>query len=280
MTTTSVSFDYVSEAIQTHDFKKPLVVGISGVQGSGKSYLTNQLTKELQTEFSELVTILFLMDDLYLTHDEQQKLNAYAKDHNMLLNGRGLPGTHDIKLGMDIFDKLLHGKPVSIPFYDKSKFNGEGDRLEKSLWQEIDSPVNIILFEGWFNGYQLLDPKSFESALSDPRLESFNAEHLREINEKLKDYNPIWDLFDHFIYLRTTDIGNVYKWRAQQEHALIAYTGVGMSNEEVRTFISRYMPIYYLYYERMCNVGLPSAPSFCIDIDADRNVTGSDLRKH
>ena len=41
--TLTISIDFIDDQIQQYDFNEPLIIGISGPQGSGKSYLTNQL---------------------------------------------------------------------------------------------------------------------------------------------------------------------------------------------------------------------------------------------
>ena len=49
------------------------------------------------------------IDDFYLTHKDQEALNDQFDD-NDLLQGRGLPGTHDMKLLGDCLRAILHGE--------------------------------------------------------------------------------------------------------------------------------------------------------------------------
>ena len=80
------------------------------------------------------------------------------------------------------------------------------------------------------------------------------AEPLIEVNEYLRRYCDMFmgpQHFDFMIHIDTDDLQNVYKWRLEQEHKMIAAKGRGMSNEEVVTFIDGYMPGYELYLEKL-----------------------------
>ncbi|CAH2351589.1 probable ATP-dependent kinase Tda10p [[Candida] railenensis] len=264
MTSLSKSVDYVSDIIQRDILKqkyaKPIVIGVSGPQGSGKTYLAEHLVSEIAQKFPDLNCVKFSMDDLYLTNSDQRHLtNEAVKDDNKLLQGRGLPGTHDIGVGLELFSKLISGEPVAIPIYDKSAFNGEGDRSTSSI--PIAKKADLVIFEGWFNGYIPLDDDlvriKWLSSLLDPHscLKIHKLYQIEDINEKLKNYAVLWDYFDYFIYIET-DYQNVGKWRLEQEHALIKMTGSGMSDVQVGQFIERYMPIYELFYEKLCAEGV------------------------
>src|SRR5690606_41264080 len=45
------------------------------------------------------------LDDVYLTHDARQHLAATV---HPLLQTRGVPGTHDVDLGVDTMTRLIH----------------------------------------------------------------------------------------------------------------------------------------------------------------------------
>ncbi|EAZ63617.2 hypothetical protein PICST_38956 [Scheffersomyces stipitis CBS 6054] len=289
MTTLSISIEFLSSAIRNYDpatADKPLVIGISGPQGSGKSYLTKQLTDALKEKFPILNIVSFSSDDLYLTHEAQNKLNEIAKtDNNKLLQGRGLPGTHDLELATKVFDSLINSGAdrhvVKIPSYNKAAFNGEGDRASEDKWTSVTSPANIVIFEGWFNGFRPLhiDQVRLKFLTSDPSdiLQRHRLYQLESINLGLEEYAKLWDLFDKFIFIETPDINNVYKWRIEQEHELIQANGVGMNDEQVVKFVDRYMPVYRLYYKKMCTEGTVKEKdsNLSLVIDENRNVVSS-----
>lgn len=291
MTAVSHSLKHLGKTIDAIDFKcatKPLIIGISGPQGSGKSYLVSSLQKQLQAQYPQLSIVSFLMDDLYLTYAEQCRLtDASVADGNKLLQGRGLPGTHDIDLCLGIFHNLItrykggqvisEENPVRIPSYDKSAHGGLGDRRANDT--VVATPADVVLFEGWFNGFRALDRDRIRLAylLSDIGnvVQQHRMYHIEQVNTALAAYEPIWCLFDEFIYLHTDDINNVYQWRLQQEHDLIAQHGAGMTDAQVVDFIDRYMACYKLYYETMCDHGLPNVTSLRISIARDRTVVST-----
>ena len=74
---------------------QPLIVGLCGAQGSGKSTLAAVLAALLRHQ--GLPTAVLSIDDLYLTHAQRQQLGHTV---HPLLRTRGVPGTHDIQLGL------------------------------------------------------------------------------------------------------------------------------------------------------------------------------------
>ncbi|ODV84579.1 hypothetical protein CANARDRAFT_8562 [[Candida] arabinofermentans NRRL YB-2248] len=285
MSATAQSFDYLKQFIQkkldcsTANWK-PLIIGIEGPQGSGKTYLSTKLTKKLSEEYPSLKIVTVSMDDFYFTFQEQLRITQ-SNPGNMLLEGRGLPGTHDLKLLLECFDKIQMGQlPISIPFYDKSLHGGKGDRANMTEWNHVtDRKIDVVLFEGWFNGYlpydddtQLLSNWKKIQSEWNPKFNSLSLEHISKLNQDLKNYVKIWKKFDCFVYLTTTNLSNVYKWRLQQEHNLIQTRGIGMSDDEVESFVNRYMPAYHLYYHRLSEITKLVPDTLRLDIGLDREV--------
>ncbi|GBF81601.1 hypothetical protein [Aphanothece sacrum] len=128
---------------EKHQQKRPLIQGILGGQGTGKTTLSTIVC--LILEDLDYLTISISIDDLYKTYQERQQLKAI----DPRLIWRGPPGTHDINLGIEVLDKLKNidsNQPILIPRFDKSLENGEGDRIQPGLINRAD----IVLFEGWF----------------------------------------------------------------------------------------------------------------------------------
>ncbi|KAI8911017.1 P-loop containing nucleoside triphosphate hydrolase protein [Gorgonomyces haynaldii] len=245
---------------QTEDYlktiqKRPIVIGISGPQGSGKTYLVQQLVKYFQQYCN---TIGFSVDDLYLTRTE---LDALEKQPNPLLHSRGLPGTHDVALGTKILSHLTKRQPVEIPVFDKSLFEGKGDR---NGFVSIQGP-DIIFFEGWFLGFVPTNDLATRFQCPNTYLQKYRLQDLQAINDNLKQYQEWLSFVDAMLIIRTNDLNNILTWRWQQEQDLIQKRGNGMSKDQVQTFVQRFMPLYELYQAQFL-------PSTIFEIDIKRNV--------
>ncbi|KAH3670843.1 hypothetical protein WICMUC_004812 [Wickerhamomyces mucosus] len=252
------STDFLNNIITKWDFSKiPLIVSISGPQGSGKTYVSTKIIQYISREYPQLKSIAVSTDDLYLKHSDQVKL---SKEDNVLLKGRGLPGTHDIESFYNILQKLINrDNNFEIPTYDKSKFQGEGDRADRENWIHIgEKPVDIIIVEGWFNGFTPLvnDDEIDLKVQASKILQDYNKQDLYEINSNLDLYQKIWELFDYSIFFNVDDLEWIKDWRIEQEHALIKIKGSGMSDDQVVDFIKRYLAVYELYYKDFTEIGL------------------------
>lgn len=240
----------------------PFFIGLNGVQGAGKTVLVTELKRTLAAQ--ELRTVVFSLDDLYLTHADQNAL-AKANPSNPLLQHRGQPSTHDIPLALSIFDDLKHNRPTKIPQYNKALFSGKGDRLPESEWETVSDPVDIVLFEGWSVGFRPLkigDLKrkhqtAAEEAKNDVsykgRLGHNSEESVVTINTALSQYSRLWSYFNVFVHIDAADPMFVYKWRLEQEATTKRERGGGMTDEEVKNFVDGYYPAYELYTETLRN---------------------------
>jgi D-glycerate 3-kinase len=243
------------------DSSMPIILGISGLQGSGKSTWASTIVNILSSEH-KLHTITISLDDLYKTHDDLVKQREKNPD-NKLYRVRGQPGTHDQQLAADFFKKLkaYQGEGMlSIPSFDKSKFDGEGDRAPKEAWPTTSSKPDVVIFEGWCIGFRPLTEPEVENKyklavegkmqLNTPS--RHKLQHLCEMNDHLRQYcNDFMgpEHFDFFIHIDATDLRYVYVWRMEQEHKMIAEKGMGMEDEEIEAFVDGYMPSYELYLD-------------------------------
>lgn len=149
------------------------------------------------------------IDDIYLPHSG---LVSVAENHadNKLLAGRGPPGTHDIQLGTSLLKQLKSindtEKVIQLPFFEKSLFNGEGDRVEGD-GRSVHPPLDVLLFEGWCVGFCPIEigeiERKFEIPVEDLEglldINSARKEDILELNEFLWDYVEWWAFFDVFI---------------------------------------------------------------------------------
>lgn len=186
---------------------RPLVVGVQGPQGSGKTFLTTKLRDELISPPHCLSVALISLDDLYYPYSELVRV-ADRHPHNPLLQGRGLPGTHDVSLGTRILNSLCRANDpgaegtVSIPIFDKSLQSGRGDRLERST--VVNGPLDVVIVEGWCTGFyptpsETIDER-YDSGLNLSRSSFvYRKEDVHEINKLLRPYVDWWSAFDTLI---------------------------------------------------------------------------------
>lgn len=221
------------------------------MQGVGKTTLVRALAQTLQQREC-LQTLVISIDDFYLRHEDQLDLAAAHSD-NALVQVRGEPGTHDVALLRSVFTSLCAGQPTLIPQYDKGAFSGLGDRLPEHRWipvnQEGQPRVQVVLLEGWCVGFRSASREEIEAKWKAPSrtLGLHKLEDLLFINDQLKGYDIITDLFDAFIHIDAEDIQYVYDWRLQQEQQLRRERGTGMTDEQVVKFVDAYYPAYELF---------------------------------
>ncbi|ORZ01258.1 P-loop containing nucleoside triphosphate hydrolase protein [Syncephalastrum racemosum] len=263
-----------NQYIQDANFAgRPFIVGVSGCQGSGKTTLCDTLQHLLTSEPYNLNVVSFSLDDFYLTRSDQVRLAA-ANPDNPLLQKRGQAGSHDLDLATRTLTSLVKANKehsterpvvVSIPSYDKSLHGGLGDRVEQPKWRKTYAPYDVILFEGWSQGFKPLQLEDLRrmyreacatgknTVRGESRLPLFKLAHLEKLNDNLRTYEDrLYSFFDIFVHLSPADPDQVFEWRLQQEHHMKATRGVdGMSDEDVRAFIDTYMPAYELYLPRL-----------------------------
>jgi D-glycerate 3-kinase len=207
---------------------RPLVQGIVGAQGAGKTTLC-RLLQRLLTELG-VPTLSLSIDDFYKTYAERQAL----QQQDPRLIWRGPPGTHDVDLAVAVLQQLRAGQPVAIPRFDKAAHQGMGDRCPTS---ELASGELVILFEGWFVGAHPVEPELFEQAPS-PICSAADRQFARDMNGALQAYLPLWGELDQLMVLDLVDYQSSYTWRTQAEQALLDRGEGGMSAAQVQDFVT------------------------------------------
>ncbi len=239
----------------------PLVVGINGAQGSGKSTLFNLLEVILEEGFG-LRVIGFSIDDLYKTRAERERL---AEQVHPLMRTRGVPGTHDVELGIELLDSLLNAGPdtlTKIPVFDKSI----DDRCPPTVWQEWSGPVDVIVFEGWCVGAR---PQS-EQELAPPvnaleREEDPQGIWRRHVNAQLAGpYQELFSRLDVLLMLRVPSMQSVYEWRALQEKKLVERVryiyDTQQPTDHLRIMNEAEIERFIAHYERLTRAMLEDLP--------------------
>ncbi len=203
-----------------------LIQGILGGQGTGKTTLAAILTQILNHLGLQVCQIS--LDDLYKTYADRRQLEQLDPRWRW----RGPPGTHDIELGLEVLQQLKQKRPAQVPRFDKSAWGGMGDRTTSKTVNGAD----IVLFEGWFVGVRPIDPSAFDHAPSPIETES-DRTFARDMNTRLADYLPLWNLLDRLIVLIPNDYRLSQQWRRQAEQRMIAAGQSGMAATEVDEFV-------------------------------------------
>ncbi|HEY2049695.1 MAG TPA: kinase [Caulobacteraceae bacterium] len=244
----------------------PLVVGLCGPQGSGKTTAARVL--ELLLNEAGVRAAVLGLDDLYLGRSAREHL---ARTIHPLLATRGPPGTHDPGLGARLIAGLSREPTTALPRFDKAT----DDRAPEDQWQVISGPVHVVIFEGWCVGARpqpaadLVQPVNELEAERDP-----DAIWRRYVNDSLAGpYQHLFGHIDHLIMFRPPSFEVILEWRIQQERKLRQAGGGSavMSDEEVRRFIQHYERI-----ARWLDREMPDRADVVIDLDASRGVL--DLR--
>lgn len=246
-----------------------LVIGITAPQGCGKSTLVYSLDYLFNATGNRAASVS--IDDFYLTGQDQEKMAA-ENSGNSLLELRGNAGSHDLKLGTETLDALRNlstvGRKAKVPRYDKSARNGRGDRADPSMWSEIEGPLKVLLFEGWMLGFQPVDAMGYQAV--DPQLDV--------VNRNLAAYHDAWDQYvDSWIIIKVSKLDAIFQWRLQAEIGMRATGRPGMTDEQVKDFVSRYMPAYKAYLPGLYGSGPKGAhprKTLQFDIDENRNPIG------
>lgn len=163
--------------------KRPILIGIAGGTGCGKSTITHEIYKSLP---AESITIIeqdsYYKDQSNLTFEERLKTNY---DH---------PDAFDTELLMKHLSMLLEGESVDKPMYDFSIHNRkkETTRIE---------PKDIIILEGILILVEpelrnMLDIKIFVDTDADLRI---IRRMQRDIKERGRTIESVIDQYINFV---------------------------------------------------------------------------------
>ncbi|MEO5971553.1 MAG: hypothetical protein ABIQ95_16635 [Bdellovibrionia bacterium] len=242
---------------------RPLIVGVNGPQGSGKSTLTAALVQVLSEMGFRGLTLS--IDDFYLTRQQQVALAA-QHPFNPLLQQRGYPGTHDIQLGLEKLGELRKVSAtdsIRVPSYDKSKHQGQGDRLPETEWTEIQGPLDVVFLEGWMLGFSAVSDSVILGNVevqADPQLTA----GLLEVNQFLASYQSWYSQLDAFIHLIPLDVQYVIDWRVEAEERMKAQGKSGMSREDITSYVQKFILAYEIYLPQL--IARPLLPGKTLQI--------------
>ncbi|MCR5668434.1 MAG: uridine kinase [Lachnospiraceae bacterium] len=172
---------------------KPIIIGIAGGTGSGKSTFTNRI----KDAFPEETSIIYY-DNYYKSQDdmpfEQRKLQNY--DH---------PSAFETDLLLEHLEMLKNGETVCCPVYDYTQHTRSKEFIEIK-------PSPVIIIEGILvlqdaRLRDQMDIKVYVDADADERI---LRRALRDVEERGRDLQGIVDQYlttvkpMHYIYVEPT----------------------------------------------------------------------------
>ena len=165
------------------------VLGLCGAQGSGKSTLAQALLARMGAR--GVASAILSIDDLYLTKGEREVL---AGTVHPLLRTRGVPGTHDVALGLRVLDGLAAGQAACLPRFDKAV----DDRLPEGAWPQAGVGLRLLILEGWCVGARAQEAGELDAPVNAlERDEDGDGRWRRFVNAALAgDYQTLFGRID------------------------------------------------------------------------------------
>lgn len=237
----------------------PLVLGLCGAQGSGKSTVAARLAARFDR------SAVLGLDDIYLTRAERRHL---ANTVHPLLATRGVPGTHDVALGMRTIAQIRRGLPTPLPQFAKAR----DDREPASAWPTAPARCDLLIFEGWCVG-AAPQPELAAPVNALERDEDADGVWRRYVNAALAtDYRALFASLDALVLLMPPDWSTVLRWRTEQEDALRRRGGAGvgvMDAPQLARFVGHYERVTRHIWAEM-----PARADLCLRLAADRTLAG------
>ena len=179
--------------------EKPMLIGLTGGQGSGKTTLSEFVQLTLRKGFNKK-TVGFSIDDIYKTRKERKEL---GKTIHPLCEVRGVPGTHNVQLGLDTIDSLYKAQSTSItsiPIFSKLM----DQHLPKEDWLKYDGKPDFIFFDGWFCGARPISEIDWRPPLNKlEEEEDPNGVWSKWYNKELSDdYQTLFSKFDLLLMIK------------------------------------------------------------------------------
>ena len=247
--------------------KRPLVVGITGAQGTGKSTLAKLISVLLTNDGFRVIKLS--IDDFYLSRRARARL---ADTVHPLLASRGVPGTHDASLALATLEALESAgvtDQILLPAFSKA----EDDCIIQDYWRSISGPIDIILLEGWFIGARSVSDAELLNPINElERTEDKEGGWRRYVNQQLsRDYQTIFSHINKLVMLQAPSFEKVFEWRSKQEEKLKNKVGNEaqgvMDSVELHTFIQHYERL-----TRHCLASLPAHADILFRLDNNHRV--------
>ena len=243
--------------------RRPLLWGISGLQGCGKSTLAAALVAMARA--NGVPAIALSLDDFYLGRRERL---ALARSTHPLLRTRGVPGTHDLDLLNATLVALACAssrRPARVPRFDKAR----DTRRPPSRWTRVVEAPRLIVLEGWCIGLRPQAPAALLLPVNAlERAEDADGRWRRTANRALRDYRSLWQRLDRLVLLKAPGWEIVRTWRGEAENKL-RQARRSMAHTLDAAALDRFLQ----HYERLSRHALRTLPRWAdltIALDAQR----------
>lgn len=251
--------------------KKPLLIGINGAQGTGKSTLAKLLC--LLLEADGLNSVRLSIDDFYLSRSAR---SALAEQVHPLLANRGVPGTHNTRLLSEKIDELRDSHSNSVillPGFSKAS----DDCVPEKDWLRVNGAIDVIILEGWIVGASSQSDDALSRPINELEVDmDGDASWRKFVNEKLaQEYRSIFSQLDTLILLQAPSFDQVFQWRKLQEDKLRqSATGAGlMDDAEIAQFIQHFERL-----TRHCLRSLPATADVVLKLDENHRIVNQTSR--
>jgi D-glycerate 3-kinase len=227
----TIIYDVIQQQRARHP-ERPVLIGVAGAQGSGKTTAVQLLEAANRPRFAH-----FSIDDVYL--DTGQRAALAARTHPLFVT-RGPPGTHDIALARATIAALMGAGPESetpLPRFDKIK-----DVMRpRGEWPVFRGRPEAILVDAWCLGALPVEPSPPLNAVEE---EDTNGRWREIQNEYLRTSYAEWFReFDAIVFVQAPSWEIVRRWRGQQE---VTLRGRALTADE-EAWIDRFV----MHYERI-----------------------------
>ena len=248
--------------------KKPLIIGLAGGQGIGKTTITSIITIILKKYF-KLNAFKISIDDFYKTRKQRTLL---SKNKHPLLMTRGVPGTHDINIMLNFFRKIKVKKFKSLKL---PKFNKAVDeRYKQNLWYKIKSKPDVVIFEGWCVGAKSQNFRQLKKSINSlERIHDQTFKWRQYVNYQLETkYKKLFNQLDGLLYLRAKNFSLLRRWRLKQEKKLWLKSKNKknlkiMNKDQVKNFMDTYQRITQQMFKDM-----PKYSSIIMNLNSSHQI--------
>ena len=236
---------------------KPLLIGLTGGQGSGKTTLSDFVQLTLKKGFKKRTTG-FSIDDIYKSQNDRELLGK--KIHSMC-KVRGVPGTHDVDLGIKTIDSLnfaTNEMITSIPVFSKPL----DKHLPESEWVQFKGKPDFIFFDGWFCGAKPISEKNWSPPLNElEEKQDPDGVWSKWYNRELSgDYQELFNSFDILLMIKVPSMEHIFESRWIQEKTLEK----NLTDPEMKKKIMTKEEVihFVMHYERLTRYVLEEIPKF------------------